>query len=985
MSVLPNDRYEKITAAAGQTVFNYDWDVPSAYPGQVKVIWYVAATQTKTLLTYGVDYTVDVANKRVTLTNATAAGDTIVLYSGTPEARETDFTGSSVNVTAANEAIDNLTWQTQQLARDVKRCVRVDMVEGIMAGELPSVAARRNKYASWDNDGNLTYDDPVTGILNDYMRKDQNLSDVTNVATARTNLGLGDAATLNVGTTAGTVAAGNDARFLSQAQKDALTGGGNATGMHTHNGYIASAEKGAPNGVATLDANSKLPNAQLPNNAVISTTTSADSEIALYNGGSGTQIKRSNKLLPNGDVVGTTDAQTLTNKTINADNNTVTELEVDNLKAGVLNTDLTGAVSNTQVPSSQATKTYADTKMGALNNLGTGAQVGNRLNNGTLELRTLVAKDGISLVQNENDIYIYATDEQLFPNFEKQGNGADWLVDIQGQDVNYRSFTGSNGITITQNADEIDTSLTNITAQGDMIVGDAGGAASTLAKGTDDQVLRMNGDDPRWETLGTMADQNANNVNITGGAMAGVTVTGGTVSGLTAPLAVADGGTGQITKTAAFDGLSPLTTQGDILTHDGTNNVRLARGAAGKYLRVNAGGTDVEWGDGYVSPTTTQGDIIVRGAAADGRLAIGTAGQVLKVNGTGDGLEWANDAGTALTTQGDLLTRDGTGEVRLPIGTAGQVLQVNAGGTDPEWATLGSMSSQASDNVNITGGAMDSVAITGGTVSGLTTPLAVADGGTGLNALGTACQAPVVNENANGLVYHPVEFLRPFGPAITDLNTATTPGTWIVSSTATNKPPSATTAYHVLVVRQQRGITNYMWQDFREIGSNKRFTRYTNDSGTTWSDWECLNHPFYHCASRISSNQSISANTMTKLQFNHLRQNNYGVAYWDATNSNFTAPYDGWFAFRLDAVFTYSGGGGSGLHFYLYKNDSQISGKGSATVAGNALRTAVMFVWYATKGDVYDIRVYSGQAQNMMYAYGGSDNNQDSALYIWSI
>ena len=52
MSVLPNDRYEKTIAAAGQTVFNYDWDVPSAYPGQVKVIQYVLATQTKTTLTY---------------------------------------------------------------------------------------------------------------------------------------------------------------------------------------------------------------------------------------------------------------------------------------------------------------------------------------------------------------------------------------------------------------------------------------------------------------------------------------------------------------------------------------------------------------------------------------------------------------------------------------------------------------------------------------------------------------------------------------------------------------------------------------------------------------------------------------------------------------------------------------------------------------------------------------------------------------------
>ncbi|EBR4566934.1 phage tail protein [Salmonella enterica] len=53
-----------------------------------------------------------------------------------------------------------------------------------------------------------------------YLQKDQNLSDVPDKALARQSLQLGDSAIRNVGTTQGTVAAGNDSRITGAMQKD---------------------------------------------------------------------------------------------------------------------------------------------------------------------------------------------------------------------------------------------------------------------------------------------------------------------------------------------------------------------------------------------------------------------------------------------------------------------------------------------------------------------------------------------------------------------------------------------------------------------------------------------------------------------------------------------------------------------------------------------------------------------------------------------
>ena len=185
---------------------------------------------------------------------------------------------------------------------------------------------------------------------------------------------------------------------------------------------------------------------------------------------------------------------------------------------------------------------------------------------------------------------------------------------------------------------------------------------------------------------------------------------------------ITDGGTGASTATAAFNALSPLTTQGDVLYHNGTNNVRLAPGTAGQVLTSGGAGANPSWS------SAGAGDVIGAASSVDGEIALfdGTGGKTIKRASTTGLLKAASgvlsaasagtdyyapsgtdvaiaDGGTGASTaaagfralaegisstQGAVLYRDGSQWVALGPGTSGQVLQTGGAAANPAWATV---------------------------------------------------------------------------------------------------------------------------------------------------------------------------------------------------------------------------------------------------------------------------------------------------------
>ena len=206
--------------------------------------------------------------------------------------------------------------------------------------------------------------------------------------------------------------------------------------------------------------------------------------------------------------------------------------------------------------------------------------------------------------------------------------------------------------------------------------------------------------------------------------------TTGTSANVTGTVAIANGGTGQTTASAAFNALSPITTTGDLIIGTGVNTAsRLAIGANG-YL-LSSDGTTASWQPapaggvttfsagttGLTPSSATSGAITLAGtlAVANGGtgLTSGTSGGILVYTATGTLASSALLAANALMVGGGAgvapsTVTTGTGVVTalgVNVGSAGAFVAFDGALGTPSSGTVTNLTGTASININGTVGA----------------------------------------------------------------------------------------------------------------------------------------------------------------------------------------------------------------------------------------------------------------------------------------
>jgi hypothetical protein len=127
-------------------------------------------------------------------------------------------------------------------------------------------------------------------------------------------------------------------------------------------------------------------------------------------------------------------------------------------------------------------------------------------------------------------------------------------------------------------------------------------------------------------------------------------------------VAVADGGTGASTATTGFNALSPVTTRGDLIVRDASNNVRLGIGTTGKFLRTD--GTDPSW-QNVAETDITDGTILARLAANEDVAGNWTFLNDVHLESISTGFDAILSVGTPTAARTYKLTHDLSGDIPI--------------------------------------------------------------------------------------------------------------------------------------------------------------------------------------------------------------------------------------------------------------------------------------------------------------------------------